>query len=71
MKNSVGRLQILISQPHAPKGLIIEDIDAATPVNEYLSEFISTNLRCYHQGQLTRIIDPWRVILFAPYNGLF
>ena len=50
MENSVGCSQILLSQPHALKGLVVEDIDAATSVHEYFSEFISTNLGCYHQG---------------------
>ena len=27
-------------------------------------------MRCYHQGQLTRIINPWRMMFSAPYNGL-
>jgi len=48
----------------------MKDIDVAPSVHEYLSEFISSNLRRYHQSQVTRIINPGRVILTTPHNGL-
>ena len=66
MKNSVGRLKTFVSQPHATEILIIEDVDTTASVHEYFSEFISTNLRCHHQGQVTRIINRGRVIFPTP-----
>ena len=70
MENSVGRLKKFISQAHATESLIIKDVDATASVHEYFSEFISTNLRCHHQGQVTQIVNPGRVIFPAPHNRL-
>ena len=70
MKNSVGLFKTLISQPHPAERLIVEDVDAAASIHEYLSEFISTNLRRHYQGQVTRIINPGWVILSALHNRL-
>ena len=66
MENSIGRLKIFVSQPHATGSIIVKDINAATPIHEYLSEFVSTNLRRHHQSQVTRIINPGWVILSTP-----
>ena len=52
------------------EGFIIKDIDAAPSVHEYLGEFIPSHLRCNHQCQMTRIINPGRMILSTPPNGL-
>ena len=70
MKNSVGLFKTLISQFHPAERLVVEDVDAAASIHEYLSEFVSTNLRCHYQSQVTRIIDPEWVILSAPHNRL-
>ena len=70
MKYSVGLSKTLISQSHPAERLIVEDVDAAASIHEYLSEFVSTNLRRHHQRQVTRIIDPGWVILSAPHNRL-
>ena len=70
MENSIGRLKIFISQPHVTESIIVKDSNAATPIHEYLSEFVSTNLRRHHQSQVTRIINLGRVILTTPHNGL-
>ena len=32
---------------------------------------LTSNLRRHHQSQVTRIINPGRVILSTPHNGLF
>ena len=45
MENSVGLVEVFISQPHTTEGLIIEDVDAAASIHEHFSEFISANLR--------------------------
>ena len=66
MENSIGLAEVLINQPHTTEGLIIEDVDATTSIHGHFSEFISTNLRCHHQGQVTRIINPGRVIFPTP-----
>ena len=52
------------------KSLIINDVDATASIHEYLSEFVSTNLRRHHQSQVTRVINPGRVIRSTPHNGL-
>ena len=49
---------------------MIEDVDATAPIHEHLSEFISTNLRCHRQGQVTRIVNPGRVIFPTPQDRL-
>ena len=51
------------------EGFIIKDIDAASSVHEYLGELIPSDLRCDHQSQVTRIINPGRVIFPTPHNG--
>ena len=66
MENSVRRLKVFISQPHTSESLIIQDVDDTASVHEHLSEFISTNLRCHYQGQVTRIVNPGRVMLPTP-----
>ena len=38
---------------------------------EHLSELVSSNLRRHHQRQMTRIINPGRMILSTPHNRLF
>ena len=70
MKNNVGLFKTLISQPHTTEGLIIEDVDATASVDEHLSELIHPNLRSHHQGQVTRIINPGRMIFPTPHNRL-
>ena len=70
MENSIGLAEVFISQTHTTEGLIIEDVDAAASVHEHFSEFISPNLRGHHQAQVTRIIDPGRVIFPTPYDRL-
>ena len=49
---------------------VIEDVGATASIHEHLSELISTNLGCHHQGQVTRIINPGRVIFPTPPNML-
>src|SRR4051812_5327771 len=71
MKNRIGRPKILVLESHTAKSVIIQYIDAATPVHEDLGELISSNLRCHHQSQLTRIIHLRRVILSTPCDWLF
>ena len=71
MENSVGWFKTLVCQPHATEGLIIQNVDTASSIHEYLGELIPANLRCHHQSQMTRIINPGWVILSAPHNGLF
>ena len=71
MKDGVRRFKILICQPHATEGFIITDVDTAPPIHEHLGELIPSNLRCHHQCQMTRIINPGRMILSTPHNGLF
>ena len=70
MENGVGCLNTFVSQPHVTKRLIIEDVDATASVHEHLSELISTNLGCHHQGQVAWIINPGRVIFPTPHNRL-
>ena len=57
MENGRRRLKILVSQIHTTKSLIVKDINVATPIHQYLSEFISANLRRHHQSQVTRIVN--------------
>ena len=70
MKDGVRRFKIFIRQSHAMEGFIIKDIDAAPSVHEYLGKLISSDLRCDHQSQVTRIINPGRMIFPTPHNGL-
>ena len=70
MEHSVRRFKIFICQPHATESFIIKDIDAAPSVHEHLGELISSDMRCDHQSQVTRIINPGRVIFPTPHNGL-
>ena len=71
VKDSVRWFKIFISQSHAMESFIIKDIDVASSVHEYLSEFVSSNLRSNYQRQVTRIINPGRVILTALENRMF
>src|SRR4051812_48994211 len=71
VEHSIGRFEILIYQSHATEGLIIQDVNAAPSVHEHLGELITSHLRCHHQCQLTRIINPGRMIFSAPYDRLF
>ena len=48
VKNSVGLSELLVCQPHATKGLIIQDIDTTAAVHEDFGEFVATHLWCYH-----------------------
>ena len=70
MKNSVGRFKTLVCQPHATEGLIIQNVDTASSIHEYLGELITSHLRCHHQSQVSRIVNPGRMILSAPNNRL-
>ena len=49
-----------------------DDVEVITlsSIHEHFSELVSPNLRGYHQGQMTWIINPGRVILSAPQNRL-
>ena len=71
VKDGVRWFKILICQPHATEGFIVKDIDTAPSIHEYLGELIPSNLRCHHQCQMTRIINPGRMILSTPQDGLF
>ena len=70
MKNSVGLFKIFIRQSHPAEHLIVENVDAAASIHEYLSKLVSTNLRCHYPSQVTQIINPGQVILSAPHNRL-
>ena len=70
MKYRIRRFKILICQPHTAECIIIQNIDTTSPIHEHFSELVSPNLRGYHQGQMTWIIYPGRVILSAPQNRL-
>ena len=70
MKNSAGLFKIFIRQSHPAERLIVKDVDAATSIHEYLSKLVPTNLRYHYQSQVTGIINPGRVILSTPHNGL-
>ena len=69
-ENNIRRFKIFICQPHATEGFIIKDIDTAPSIHEHLGELITSNLRRHHQCQMTRIINPGRMILSAPHKGL-
>ena len=53
------------------EGFIIKDIDTAPSIHEYLGELIPSDLRCDHQSQVTRVINPGQVIFTALENRLF
>ena len=71
MKNSIRRLKILISQARMMESIMVKNIDAAAPVHEHLSKSVPSNLMWHHQSQVTRIINPGRVILTALENRVF
>ena len=48
------------------ESIIVEDINTTASIHEYLSELVTSNLR----RQMTQIINPRRVILTTPHNGL-
>ena len=70
MKNNVGWFKILVCQPHATEGLIIQNVDAAPSIHKYIGELITSHLRCHNQSQVTRIVNMGRMIHSAPYNRL-
>ena len=70
MEDRIGRLKIFICQPHATEGFIIMDIDTIPPIHEYLSELITSHLRRHHQRQMTRIVNPGRMIFSTPHDWL-
>ena len=71
MKDRVRQFKILIREPHMPEGFVIQDVDTTSSIHEHLGELITSNLRCYHQRQMTRIINPGRMIFSTPHNRLF
>ena len=48
MENCGGQLEVLDRQIRPTKSIIVQDVDAATTVHKYLSEFIATYPRGYH-----------------------
>ena len=52
------------------KSFIIKDIDTTPSIHEYLSELITSHLRCHHQSQMTRIVNPGWMIFSTPHNRL-
>ena len=48
VKNSVLRFKILIRQSHATEGFVVQNVDTAPSIHEYLGEFITSHLRVYH-----------------------
>ena len=70
MKNSRRRLKIFVNQIHTAKSIILKDIDTTASIHKHLCKLVSSHLRSNHQSQLTRIVNPGRVILTAPYDRL-
>src|SRR3954467_2448614 len=55
MENSVGMLQILLSQSHPKEGLIVQNIDVAASIHKYFVKCVSPDLWRNYQSQCPRV----------------
>src|SRR3954469_25285043 len=56
MENSLGLLQLFLSQSRSAESLIIQDVDAASSIHEHIVKCISSNPWGDYQSQSPRVL---------------
>src|SRR3954464_9308362 len=66
MENSLGVLQLFLSQSHPKEGLIIQDVDDAASVHKNFVKCVSSDLWGDYKSQCPRVIYHYGVIISCP-----